>query len=309
GLSFIAPQRVAYKYKLEGFDQDWIDAGTRRVAYYTNIPSGNYRFRVIAANNDGVWNEVGTQFDFYLKPHFYRTWWFYSLCLVGLALVGIGWYRARVRRIEKQFSAVLAERNRIAREIHDTLAQGFAGISVQLELVARMLATSPERAKTHLDQARSLVRDSLSEARRSVWDLRSQALEGSDLPSALSETARRLTADTNVQAQVQVNGTYRELSRTLEDNLLRIGQEAMTNAIKHAQAQHLYINLKFEPKHLRLSVRDDGRGFDEATRLGSRNGHFGLLGMKERAEQIGGHLSVNSRPNEGTEIVIDVPLN
>jgi ligand-binding sensor domain-containing protein/signal transduction histidine kinase len=308
GLSFTAPQKVAFKYKLEGFDPDWIDAGTSRVIRYTNIPSGRYRFRVLASNNDGVWNQTGASFDFYLKPHFYRTYWFYSLCLISLGLGIWGWYRLRVRRMEREFSAVLAERTRIAREIHDTLAQGFAGISVQLELVARLLAAAPQTAKIHLDQARSLARESLDEARRSVWNLRSSALDGGDLPAALAETAKRLAAGTEVQTQVQVSGTYRQLSRTVEDNLLRIGQEAMTNAIKHAQATQLQVDLKFEPQHLRLSVRDNGSGFAETTQRGERDGHFGLVGIKERAEQLGGRLSIHSRPQEGTEIVVEVPL-
>jgi ligand-binding sensor domain-containing protein/signal transduction histidine kinase len=308
GLSFSAPQQVAFKYKLEGFDPDWIEAGTRRVASYTNIPAGRYRFRVLACNNDGIWNETGAAFDFYLKPHFYETYWFYGLCALSLALVAAAWYRARVRRIEREFSAVLAERTRIAREIHDTLAQGFAGISVQLELVTRLLERAPQTAKTHLEQARALVRESLAEARRSVWDLRSQALAGSDLPAALAETAKRLVAGTAVQAQVQVSGTYRQLSRDIEDNLLRIGQEAMTNAIKHAQATQLRVELKFEPKQLCLSVRDDGCGFDCAAQS-NKDGHFGLLGMRERVAQLGGHLIVNSRLNEGTEIMVEVPIS
>lgn len=307
-LSFVAPQKVAFRYKLEGFDPDWIEAGARRVASYTNIPSGRYRFRVLACNNDGVWNETGAVLDFHLKPHFYETYWFYGLCLLALIVAVGGWYRARVQRLEHQFSAVLAERNRIAREIHDTLAQGFAGISVQLELVARLLERAPQNAKSHLDQARALVRESLAEARRSVWDLRSQALEGSDLPAALAETATRLTAGTPVHAQVQVSGTYRQLNRVVEDNLLRIGQEAMTNAIKHAQATHLWLDLKFDSKRLRFSVRDDGRGFDPAAQQANRNGHFGLLGMRERADQLGGILTVHSRPGEGTEIVVEIPL-
>lgn len=311
GLSFIAPQRVAFRYKLEGFDPDWIEAGMRRVASYTNIPSGRYRFRVLASNNDGVWNETGASIDIRLRPYFYETYWFYGLCLVGLSLVAWGFYRARVRRLEREFSAVLAERNRIAREIHDTLAQGFAGISVQLELVARLLERAPETAKKHLDEARKLVRDSLAEARRSVWDLRSQALEENDLPAALSETAKRLVAGTEIETEVRVSGTYRRLNRVIEDNLLRIGQEAMTNAIKHAQARRLRIDFKFEPERLRFSVRDDGRGFEsgaQTARPDRSNGHFGLIGMRERAEQIGGRFSLQSKPGEGTEIIVEVPL-
>lgn len=306
-LSFIAPQKVAFRYKLEGYDRDWVEAGSRRVASYTGIPAGAYRFRVLACNNDGVWNETGAAFDFYLRPHFYETWWFYGLCLLSLALAVWWWYRARVRRLEHEFAAVLDERTRLAREIHDTLAQGFAGISVQLELVARLLERTPHRAKTHLDQARRLARDSLAEARRSVWNLRSQALEGADLPAALADIARRLVAGTPVQAHVQVSGAYRQPGRAIEDNLLRIGQEAINNALRHAQASRLDLALRFEPDKLCFSVRDDGRGFIYQPDQDG-HGHFGLVGMRERAERIGGRFTISSRPQQGTEIMVEVPL-
>ncbi|MEJ7616663.1 MAG: triple tyrosine motif-containing protein [Pyrinomonadaceae bacterium] len=311
GLSFIAPEKVTYQYKLEGFDRDWVEAGTRREAFYTNIPPGDYRFRVMASNNDGVWNETGAAFDFRLDPHFHQTYWFYLLCAAALGLIAWQLYLMRVRRMREQFSAVLQERNRIAREIHDTLAQGFAGISVQLELVARMIrAQAQEAAQTHLDQARILVRTSLAEARRSVWDLRSHALESGGLPEALSETITRLTAGTPAQAKVQISGAARALSPVVENNLLRIGQEAVTNAIKHAAAQHILVELSFNGPRVRLAVRDDGRGFaaHNNQRPSATDGHFGLFGMRERAEQIGGKLIVNSAPGSGTEIICEVKL-
>jgi ligand-binding sensor domain-containing protein/signal transduction histidine kinase len=307
GLSFIAPEKVRFKYKLEGFDGDWVDGGTRRVVSYTNLPAGNYRFRVIACNNDGVWNETGASFAFYLKPHFYRTYWFYALCVMAVALLIWQLYRYRVKQVEARFSAVLGERTRIAREIHDNLAQDMLGVSVQLELVARMTGISVEATKTHLDRARVLVRNSVAEARRYVWDLRSLALEKDDLPKALNEMARRLTADTSVQAQVQVTGTFRPLAPAIEDNLLRIGQEAINNAVKHAQAQRVLINLRFDAQSVQLGIRDDGRGFDPLAQ--NVDGHFGLVGMRERAEQIGGKLSIRSDQGSGTEVLVDVPID
>jgi ligand-binding sensor domain-containing protein len=309
GLSFVAPEKVRFKYKLEGFDKDWVDGGARRIAYYTNLPPGNYRFRVLACNNDGVWNEAGATFDFYLKPHFYQTYWFYILCALGLGLLIRQLYRLRLRRMEAQFAAVLQERNRIAREIHDNLAQDILGISVQLELVTRMMAVSTEAARTHLDRARILVRNSINEARRYVWDLRSQALENKDLPTALTETARRLTAETSVQAQVQVSGIFRPLPQLVESNLLRIGQEAINNAVRHAGADRILIDLKFDHRRVQLSVRDNGRGFDVGANGSSSNGHFGLIGMRERSEQIGGALFIHSAPDAGTEVRVDVPVN
>jgi signal transduction histidine kinase len=304
----VAPEQVQFRYRLDGFDKDWIAAGTRRVAYYTNIPAGSYTFRVIACNNDGVWNETGASFGFYLKPHFYKTYWFYSLCLAGIALMGWQLYRLRVKRIQSEFAAVLGERNRIAREIHDTLTQGLAGISLQLELVAKLFTVKTEAAKTHLTQARMLARECLADARRSVWDLRSQAEEGNDLPTNLSNAARQLTANTAVKTKLLVSGTYRELDTAIESNLLRICQESINNALKHATAHNIDITLEFGASLVRLSVRDDGCGFDSGIPFPAGDGHFGLLGMRERAEQNGGKLTVHSSPGGGTEISVEVPL-
>jgi ligand-binding sensor domain-containing protein/signal transduction histidine kinase len=308
-LSFVAPEKVRFKYKLEGFDPDWVDGGTRRIAYYTNLRPGRYTFRVMAANNDGLWSPNGAAFELYLRPHFYQTIWFYALLILSLAFIAWQLYRFRLRQVEAQFAAVLAERNRIAREIHDNLAQEMLGISVQLEVVARTMPASAELAKTHLDRVRVLVRHGIAEARRYVWDLRSQALDKNDLPAALSDTARRLTAETAVQAKVEVSGTFRPLSDLIEGQLLRIGQEAVNNAVRHAEARNLLINLRFDAKRVQLSVRDDGVGFDYQVSPNGPTKHFGLMGMRERAEQIGGTLRINSRANEGTEVLVDVPIS
>ncbi|HEU4872924.1 MAG TPA: two-component regulator propeller domain-containing protein [Pyrinomonadaceae bacterium] len=306
-LSFIAPENVRFKYKLEGFDDNWIDGGARRVASYTNLRPGNYKFRVIAANNDGVWNETGAAVEFYLQPRFYQTYWFYLVFILLLALAVWQLYRLRVRRMATQFRAVLDERNRIAREIHDNLAQDILGISVQLELVARLMPAAAEAAKGHLDRARILVRNSMTEARRYVWDLRSQELQKKDLPAALRDTTRRLTAESNVEAVVEVAGPLRPLPIEVETNLLRIGQEAINNAVKHAEANRIDVALNFDTRSVRLSIRDDGRGFDADRQVA--DGHFGLIGMRERAAQIGGVLTIQSALERGTQIAIDVPLN
>lgn len=307
--SFVAPEKVRFKYRLEGFDKDWIDSGARRIAYYTNLRPGNYRFRVIASNNDGVWNETGAELGLYLKPFFYQTYGFYAVCVLALAVLGTLLYRLRVRGMQKRFAAVLAERTRIAREIHDNLAQEMSGISVQLEVVARKMPAGAEAATTHLDNARRQVRHGIAEARRYVWDLRSPALENNDLRTALSETARRLTSETTVQARVEVNGTFRPLPPLVEANLLRIGQEAMNNAVKHADAQQIFVNLIFDARRVQLSVRDDGRGFNNRWATNGKAGHFGLIGMRERAEQLGGTFSIHSTAGGGTEVVADVPVN
>jgi len=179
------------------------------------------------------------------------------------------------------------------------------GISVQLEVVARTMPAGAEVAQTHLDRVRMLVRHGIAEARRYVWDLRSQALDKADFPTALKETARRLTSDTAIEAQVEVSGVFRELPREIEDNLLRIGQEAINNAVTHANARQLAVKMTFDIQRVQLSVRDDGRGFDVST--GVKNGHFGVVGMRERAERIGGTLNIRSSAS-GTEVVVDVPI-
>lgn len=305
-LSFVAPDKVRFKYKLEGFDPEWIDAGTKRSASYTNLRPGNYTFRVIAANNDGVWNQQGASIQFYLRPHFYQTYWFYGLLILFTAFVVWQIYQLRVRRIRAQFDAVLAERTRIARDIHDNLAQEMLGISVQLEVVARTMPPGADVAKGHLDRVRMLVRHGIAEARRYVWDLRSQALDHADLPTALTDTARRLTASVPVEAQVEVSGVFRPLPRSVEENLLRIAQEAINNAVTHSHSDHVVVKLTFDINQVQLSVRDDGRGFDPSA--GEKNGHFGLVGMHERAERIGGILKIVSSDAAGTEILVNVPL-
>jgi signal transduction histidine kinase len=263
---------------------------------------------VLACNNDGVWNEAGASFDLYLRPYFYQSYWFYAVCVAGIALLWFGAYRLRVRRMGAQFAAVLEERNRMAREIHDTLAQGFVGIALQLQAVEKALPDAPDTAKQHLGLAQSMVSHSLVEARRSVWDLRAQALETSDLVTALSETARQMTEGASVRAEVRVVGSPRRLPVQVENNALRIGQEGLTNALKHAQAREIVIELKFEANNLQVSVKDDGRGFSTEGVLATADGHFGLLGIRERVEHVGGQLILRSCEGAGTEIVATIPI-
>jgi ligand-binding sensor domain-containing protein/two-component sensor histidine kinase len=311
GLSFAAPQKVQYRYQLEGFDRDWIEAGSRRAAFYTNLPPGHYRFRVLAANNDGVWNRVGASFGLRQLPHYYQNWWFYSaLALAGL-LLGYLVYRWRVLQVEAQFGAVMAERGRLAREIHDTLAQGFVAISVQLELVARLLSGSreaaPKQVLQHLDEARAMVRGSLDEARTSIWDLRSEAVAG-DLPSRLRQHCNRISSGSPAKVYLQVKGTYRPVARRIEEELLRIGQEAVANAVRHANATRIEVDLSYDAAQVSLRVADDGDGFQPLPGGSGPEGHYGIRGMHERAQQIDAALIVDSHPGEGTRVWVHAPL-
>jgi ligand-binding sensor domain-containing protein/signal transduction histidine kinase len=312
GISLIAPQKVRFRYRLDGFDRDWVDAGTRRIAYYTNLPPGKYRFHVLACNNDGVWNETGASIDFRLKPHFYQTIWFYMTMVLGIVLLSYAAYRWRLRQIELRYDAVLSERGRIAREIHDTLAQGLVGISVQLELVNRLLASSVQSARTQLDHARSLVRGSLTDARSSIWDLRSQAAESEDLATRLSRMAATATDNSvpRIRVKSKVSGAYRPLAPKTEAELIRIAQEAVTNAVRHARPAQIAVELRFGARELEMTIQDDGCGFDGQPHPQSSGpeGHFGLTGMRERAAEIGGTVAVDSSPGKGTRVTASVPL-
>jgi signal transduction histidine kinase/ligand-binding sensor domain-containing protein len=311
-LSFAAPQKVQFRYRLENFDRSWLDGGDSRTAFYTNLAPGHYSFRVIARNGDGVWNMAGATLAIQIEPHFYQTWWFAALVLILLLLAAYSAYRWRVARVQAQvesrFEAVLQERNRIAREIHDTLAQGFAGVSVQLEMVSRKLNSSSESAREHLDQARMLVRSSLAEARRSIWELRSQSSEIEDLASRLSKMAAQMGGPGQPRIAVQVRGTFRPLPPRTEDELLRIAQEAVTNAIRHAQASEINIELAFDPKLLRMTVSDDGRGFAPTGQTSGIDGHFGLQGMRERASAMNAKLDLDTAPGAGTRLSVEVAV-
>ena len=302
GLSFVAPQKVRYRYMLDGFDHEWTEAGTRRVAYYTNIPPGSYTFRVQAANNDGLWNTEGAALEFELEPHFYQTVWFYiafGLAMAGLVVLLL---KRRLLVAEREFKAVLGERNRIAREIHDTLAQGYVGISVQLEVLAELLKHKKVDAATkQLDTTRTHVREGLAEARQSIWALRSQDTGENTLPVNLRRVTER-AGGRSLEAKFSVFGAYRPLAPGTEREILRVTQEAIHNVEKHAGAKHLTVRLDYGPAEIALEVRDDGRGFAINSEGTETPGHYGLTGMRERAAAIGGTLEVTSEPGVGTSV-------
>jgi signal transduction histidine kinase/ligand-binding sensor domain-containing protein len=302
GLSFTAPQKVRYRYMLEGFDRGWTEAGARRNAYYTNIRPGRYTFRVQAANNDGLWNAESAALTFVLRPHFYQTAWFYALLLAAVTGLVMLILRLRLRRAEGEFRAVLGERNRIAREIHDTLAQGYVGISVQLEVLSELLRMSNTKAaEKHLDLTRNYVREGLAEARQSIWALRSQDSDETTLPVRLRRMVEA-EGGHGLEARFNIFGAYRPMPPGTEQEFLRVAQEAIQNVKKHAGAKHLFVQLEYGPGEIALEVRDDGRGFAAGEKLEPRPGHYGLIGMRERAAAIGGTLEVSSEPGEGTTV-------
>ena len=299
GLSFVAPQKVRYRYMLQGFDRGWTYAGARRSAYYTNIPPGDYTFRVEAANNDGLWNDAGANVAFTLRRHFYRTLWFYALLLVILIAGILLFIRRRLRLAQREFRAVLGERNRIAREIHDTLAQGYVGISVQLELLAELLRLKKiDDASKQLNVTREYVRDGLADARQSIWALRTQDSGEETLPVKLGRMVEQAGND-ELTSRLGVRGAYRPLPASTERELLRVAQEAIHNVKKHAAASELSVTLEYGQETILLEIQDNGRGGAIRPASGS-GGHFGVTGMQERAEAIGGALEIESAPGEGT---------
>jgi ligand-binding sensor domain-containing protein len=307
GLSFTAPLKVRYRYRLEGFDREWTDAGTRREAYYTNIPPGRYTFRVQAANDDGLWNTTGAAIPFELKPHFYQTLWFYALLLFAMGASLVLLMRSGLRSAQREFRAVLGERSRIAREIHDTLAQGYVGISVQLEMLAELLRQHRiETAADQLNKTREYVREGLADARQSIWALRTQDVEETTLPVRIGRLADAAGGN-GLVAQFSVFGAYRPLAAETEREILRIAQEAIHNVKKHAGAQRLTVQLRYEPAAIVVEVSDDGKGGAADKRDTPAQGAFGLTGMRERAAAIRGVLEVSSVAGEGTTVVLRAP--
>jgi signal transduction histidine kinase len=327
GIHFASPEAILFQYRLEGFDKKWVEAKTRRTAYYTNIPPGDYRFRVIAMNKDGVWNKTGASFAFRIKPYFYQTRWFLLICVLGLLILVWAIHRFRLRNLVQQNlileakvaertsmlqetareAAILEERNRIAQDLHDNLAQGLAGIVVHINAAKRVLPASPQDARQHLEDASNQARDSLEETRRSVRALHPLLLERSDLYQALSKLTKQLANGSPVKVECDLKGTPRTLSKEVELNLLRIAQEAISNALKHSNAREIGIHLMFGPEQIELRVRDDGNGFKSAKWKTDRDRGLGLSGMQSRAEKIGGSLAIRSQTGRGTEILIQVP--
>ena len=306
GIYLSAPDRVRYSYRLESVDPAWVDAGPRRVINYPSLRQGHYRFTVRAQLPGGPASEQSYSFE--LLPQVWETAWFRLLMAVALALVAWAIYQLRLRQIRFRFTAVLEERARLAREIHDTLAQGFVGISSQLDAVAMCMPQEPSPARSYLDLARRMARHSLTEARRSVMDLRASALDGQDLAAAIQSGTRMWAAGSGVEVEVDVAGPATQLPEEMEQHLLRIAQEAVTNTLKHAGASKIEVKLHLAERKLNLRIVDDGRGFDQEDAFVSRGGHFGLIGMRERAERLGGALRLSSHPGEGTELEVTVPL-
>jgi signal transduction histidine kinase/ligand-binding sensor domain-containing protein len=316
-LSLVAPERVLFRYKLEGRDRDWQDARNRRQAFYTDLSPRKYRFRVMACNNSGVWNEAGTFLDFSVAPAYYQTTRFRLSCVAAfLAFLG-AFYQLRLRQVAHEFNMRMeervSERTRIARELHDSLLQGFQGLMFRLQAVRDMLpGLAPAEAIEALDIALERGDKAIAEGRDTVSDLREPIMGDSDIAQALTALGKELALQSGNGlvpcVRVLLEGKQRELNPMLRDEIYRIAREALRNAFRHARAQKIEAEITYSDSEFLLHVRDDGGGIDpEVANQGARAGHWGLPGMRERAKSFGGKLEVWSEHGAGTEIELSVP--
>jgi len=311
--SLTVPERVNFRYKLEGSDRDWQNVGNRREARYTNLGPGHYTFQVTASNNDGVWNTTGAALKFSIAPALYQTKWFYALCALAVMLVLAALYRVRVHQVAAQvrgrLEARLAERERIARDLHDTLLQSVQGLIWRFQAATDRIPAG-EPARQLMEQSLDRADQVLAESRDKVKELRPASHDVLDLAKALAAEAERFAQIHPVDCQVNVQGNSRDLHPLVREEGFLIAREALSNAFHHASAQVIEVAIVYGERALHLSIRDDGQGIKPAVLdAGGRPGHFGLLGMRERATRLGAHLVVWSKPGAGTEIELRVPAD
>ena len=310
--SLAYPERVRFRYRLDGLDTEWQDAGHRRVAYYTNLGPGKYRFRVQAANESGVWSTREATMAFSIAPRFTQTWWFFALCATAAAALVYFVHKLRLRRMSRRmrmrFEERHRERERIARDLHDTLLQSFHGLLLRFQAVANLLGREdPIRAS--LEQVMDRGEQALVEGRERVQSLRqAEASVPDDLPQAFASIGRELNHEDAVDFSVVSKDTLPPLDAVIRDEIYWIGREALGNAFRHSEADRIDVEVSVTNGNIRFRFSDDGRGFSEdVLRSGGRDGHWGLRGMRERAIDIGAELRIYSRPGSGTHVELLVP--
>ena len=315
-LSYVDPQRNRYRYMLEPLDHSWnqVDAA-HRTAAFTTLPTGKYTLHVQGSNNRGVWNEQGVILHLQILPPWWGTWWFRAVCAaVFMTLVWVA-YHVRVRRMHREFNARMEERTRIARELHDTLLQSFQASLIRMQAARNLFARRPEQAVESLDAAITMAAGAVAEGRDAIQDLRVHPAGGGDLAQLLTAAGQELAHSEEVQGnppvfRVTVEGERRDLEPLLQDEIYRIARELLRNAFRHAQAGRIEAEIRYESRQLRLHVRDDGKGIEpEVVKAGGRPGHWGLLGMRERAKRIGARLEFWSEVGAGTEVELNIPAS
>jgi signal transduction histidine kinase len=299
-------ERVRFRYMLEGFDKGWSDALLDRVAYYTNLPPGKYQFRVASFELNNPEQVEQAALEITQKPHFYKTSWFLGSCLLALGALVWGAYQFRLGQLHARFQAVLDERNRLAREMHDTLIQGCVSVSALLEAHSSMEHAEPDTKNDLLECARTHLRSAIDEAREAVWDLR-QNSDVRDISPLLQRMADRVSHEFGIPVTCHTSGKPFALDQSSVHEVLMVAREALYNSVRHGHPYKVEIGIRFEEKACSVDVRDDGYGFDPAMLSATTTGHYGLIGMKERVERIGGKFILRSHIGEGTELMIQVP--
>ena len=313
-LSFINSENLQFKYKLEGLDDDWIDAGTRRLAYFSHVPPGNYTFRVIAANSDGVWNEQGATLKIVVMPPYYRTWWFITLAVFALGIFAYLLFRRRDAQINLKHAAELAfsrrlidsqeqERKRLAAELHDGLGQNLVVIKNRALLGMRK-GDDRERVAKELDSISETATQAIEEVREITNNLRPQLLDRLGLTKAINAMLKKVSGVIEIESEIDsIDNIFSDVQ---EISVYRIVQESVNNVIKHSNASVARVVIKAAANTLLITVEDDGTGFDfEAAK--SKSG-FGLVGLKERTQLLNGEFSVDSKIGQGTKIKVKIPF-
>ncbi len=332
-LDYNAPDKNQFSYKLEGVEENWVDTGTRHYASYTHLPAGKYVFRVKASNNDGIWNDVGTAVHITIVPPFWATWWFRGIILLVLVGGVYGGYRLRVRTIEARSfelesqvkqrtdelmntqealrqseleQAITEERNRLARDLHDSVTQSVYSVTLLAEGGQRMIKSRDlEQAEENQSRIREIAQQALQEMRLLVYELRPQVLQNEGLTGSLEQRLEAVERRAGIDAHLRVDMDV-ELPKDLEAEFFHISQEALNNALKHARASKVVLSICADQDNLRLEVEDNGQGFDQ--NLVNIQGGMGLASMGERVEKIGGKLTIQSVPGAGTTLRVIAPI-
>ena len=306
-LEFRSPEKLRFRYRMEGLEPDWTFANGSRTARYSHLPPGRLTFQVMAAVADGPWSLPKT-FVIDQAPEFYQTRWFTILAGLSGLLAAIFIFRWQMRLFQQRYLAVTAERNRISREWHDTLLAGFSAISLQLEAAMIEPGQTSARVREILDITRKMVQHYRAEARRVIWDLRESVTEPISLSKAIENALHQAVKGRDITSDVNLTGPEVAISKEMEHNLLRVCQEALSNAVCHGRPGHVRVDLHYGEMNLTVRIEDDGCGFDSANMQGLKNGHFGLVIMQERIHRFGGTVKLKSKPGKGTAVEATVPL-
>ena len=307
-INLTSPGKERFRYQLEGVDKDWVEAGTRREGFYANLGSGTYRLRLARAAQDTSASDTPIDWTFSIQPMFYETTWFMASCVGAIGLLGWAAWQIRLQQLRRQFALVFAERSRMSHELHDTLLQNLAAIALHFDHVAANPESSGSTLRERLVRLRRHLEESIVEARRFVWDLRSSTLEENGLPHVLRESGGHTFSESRTRFTMRVFGEPQRCPSDVEHHLMRIAQEALSNAARYADAAAVHLDLHYESSVVRLHVSDDGRGLQTTDDTGTHSGHYGLSIMKERAATIGATFRVITSQGAGTRIEVVAPL-